>query len=62
MCQKGVDVYDLYDQSFLVDSKCSKCGSQLISHPTDECTCSNPKCEDYNTLGSRGENEQASAS
>lgn len=41
------DCYDLYDESFLVDRKCPKCGSQLISHPTDENTCSNRKCEFY---------------
>lgn len=43
----GKDCYDLYDESFLVDRECPKCGSRLISHPTDETTCSNRECEFY---------------
>lgn len=43
----GKDCYDLYDESFLIDRKCPKCGSRLISHPTDENTCSNRECEFY---------------
>lgn len=35
---------DLYDMSFLVNRKCPVCGHYLVSHPTDDTTCSNDEC------------------
>ena len=52
------DPFDLYDQSFEVDRPCPKCGSNLISHPTCEETCSNDEC-DYDSMNRKKEGSDA---